>query len=160
MNCIYACNRNLPHHSSSLSLSLFLSFLLCLCSASLRLLAEQAKRAEGHLSQSIHDCSFILWAMATTIAQTLTDWGEEEGKVKGKGMSRSHCCRQWTRVRSRISISVFLWFPVQFSVLTRIIEQRGCGKRARNSCAHFTHNLSLSLSPSLFLLLYYCMWQF
>lgn len=47
--------------------------LLCRCSGSLRLLAEQAKRAEGHLSQSIHDCSFILWAMATTTAQTLTE---------------------------------------------------------------------------------------
>jgi len=46
----------------------------------------------------------------------------------------------------RISISVYLWFPVQFSVLTRIIEQRGCGKR--ESCALHTTLTSSDLSFS------------
>lgn len=60
---------------------------------------------------------------------------------RSRSRSRSHCTQSTREQESsvkrwqafRISISVYLWFPVQFSVLTRIIEQRGCGKR--ESCA-------------------------
>lgn len=141
MNCIYACNRNLPHHFSSLSLSLSISVTaLLLCGY---WLSKQSVPKDIYHNQY------------TTAASSCGPWPQPQhrhwltGWRKRKGMSRSHCCRQWTRVRSRISISVYLWFPVQFSVLTRIIEQRGCGKLARKSCAHFTHKLSLSASLSL-----------
>lgn len=157
MNCIYACNRNSPHHSVSLSLS------LSLCSVSLRLLAEQAKRAEGHLSQSIHDCSFILWAMAATTAQTLTEWGGEGWRWRGGGSGR----RGVTAVDSERE-STFSYFYICLSPVSRAVfcaytdhwAKRMRKKRARENCAHFTHNLSLSRCSFLFLLLCYCMWQF
>lgn len=164
MNCIYACNRNSPHHSFSLSLSL-----LCRCSGSLRLLAEQSKRAEGHLSQSIHDCSFILWAMATPTAQTLTECGRGWG-VRWRGSGR----RGVTAVDSERE-STFSYFYICLSLVSRAVfcaytdhwAKRMRKKRARELRTLHTQlvflsfflSLSSILAP-LFLLLCYCMWQF
>lgn len=155
MNYIYACNRNLPHHSSSLSPSLFQSPLL-LCFFAVTGWASKAcrrtfitinTRLQLHPVGHGHNHS------------TDIDWLG--------GRKRVRACRGVTAVDSeREYVLVFLYlfisgFPCSFLCLHGSLSNADAeNSRARAARTSHTTCLSLPLTPSLFLLLCYCMWQF
>lgn len=142
MNCIYACNRNSPHHSFSLSLSLFALSLLWFFAvtgwaskACRRTFITINTRLQLHPVGHGHNHSTDIDGVRKGV----------RCKVKGKWTSRSHCCRQWTREYVLVFLYLFIsGFPCSFLCLHGSLSKADAEK-ARARTAHTSHTTCVSL---------------
>lgn len=141
MNCIYACNRNSPHHSFFLSLfalSLLWFFAVTgwASKACRRTFITINTRLQLHPVGHGHNHSTDIDGVRRKGVR---------GKVKGKWTSRSHCRRQWTREYVLVFLYLFIsGFPCSFLCLHGSLSKADAEK-ARARTAHTSHTTCLSL---------------